>query len=507
MSTSAATSAGSADPYATGGSSETSETAGYQPQQGSGYCSAGVVYGQQSPYGYSCRTASRPRRATPSRVTPTRTLATSNRAIQGYADPNQQAAAQQAIQQYDPNQQAYVGQAGQLGGAERVAAEAAVRQGRLDAGGGFLGLQRAYRVDQPPARAQHRGGGGQQAVLGFRQGADVARALEARHVGVAADGAGGAARRVQQHGVERGGRLPFGGVGGDGLRGQPPVAQIVPQPFQARRVAVERGDLGAGGGELRGLAAGGGAQIADALAGARGEQAGGQRGGGVLHPEGALLEPGQRGDGGAGGEADGAGRQQVAALGRQGAGTQGEVQRRLVLVGERDGARLGAPGGPEPGGGVEARAVELGQRRRSGRGDAAQHGVHQAGEGVQPAGARQGDGGGDRGVRRGVEQQQAGGAEAQDVAHRVGRRLLEEWVPARRPACRAGAAWRPPAGAPPSGRAWRSAAGRRALPPAGGGGRAPRSAGRTRRRGWGLAWGIAMAGFAGSGEPRGWWWS
>ena len=92
------------------------------------------------------------------------------------------------------------------------------------------------------------------------------------------------------------------------------MAQIVPQPRQPTRIAVQRRDLGPGGGKLRSLAARGGAQIADALAGLWGEQPGGQRGSGVLYPEGALLEPLQWGDRGAGGKADGAGWQDLAAL-------------------------------------------------------------------------------------------------------------------------------------------------------------------------------------------------
>ena len=139
-----------------------------------------------------------------------------------------------------------------------------------------------------------------------------------------------------------------------------------------------------------------------------------------------CSNPGSGVTAGTGGKPHGTGRQHLAAVRRQGAGTQRQVQRRLVLVRQRDGARLGAPGGPQPGRGVEPRAVEVGQRRRPRLGDATQHRVHQAGEGVQPAEARQGDRGSDRGVRRRVQQQQPGGAEAQHVAHRLGWRALEE---------------------------------------------------------------------------------
>ena len=58
-----------------------------------------------------------------------------------------------------------------------------------------------------------------------------------------------------------------------------------------------------------GLAAGRGAEIGDALAGDIAEQAGGQGGGGVLHPPGAVGVAGERLDGAGIGEAHRAGRQ------------------------------------------------------------------------------------------------------------------------------------------------------------------------------------------------------
>src|SRR6478672_2543508 len=107
MSTSAATSAGSAGPYATGGSSETSQTPGYQPQQGSGDPSAGAAYGQQAPYGQQSPYG----QPTPQGY-PQQGYADPNAGYQqpgyqqGYADPNQQAAAQQGYGQqgYTPQQ-------------------------------------------------------------------------------------------------------------------------------------------------------------------------------------------------------------------------------------------------------------------------------------------------------------------------------------------------------------------------------------------------------------------
>ena len=70
------------------------------------------------------------------------------------------------------------------------------------------GCSEQTAVDQPAARAEHGGGGRQQPVLRLRQRPHVAWPLEMRHVGMAADRAGGAARRVQQHGVERLGGSP-----------------------------------------------------------------------------------------------------------------------------------------------------------------------------------------------------------------------------------------------------------------------------------------------------------
>ena len=75
------------------------------------------------------------------------------------------------------------------------------------------------------------------------------------------------------------------------------AGEIGGKPLQPVGGDVDRGHLGAGGGELGGLAAGRGAEIGDALAGDVAKQAGGQGGGHVLHPPGALGETGERFDG------------------------------------------------------------------------------------------------------------------------------------------------------------------------------------------------------------------
>ncbi len=86
---------------------------------------------------------------------------------------------------------------------------------------------------------------------------------------MAADRAGRRAGRVEQHGVERPG-LPFARrrprrsrPRGRGARDFAAAARA------ARRRAVDGGDLRAGGGKLRGLAAGRGAEIGDASCRAR----------------------------------------------------------------------------------------------------------------------------------------------------------------------------------------------------------------------------------------------
>ena len=77
-------------------------------------------------------------------------------------------------------------------------------------------------------------------------------------------------------------------VGGDGFRGQMQAGQILSQPFEAGRCAVDGDDPGAGSGELGGLAARGGAKIGDGEAAYVAEELRRQRRGGVLDPPGAI---------------------------------------------------------------------------------------------------------------------------------------------------------------------------------------------------------------------------
>ena len=227
-------------------------------------------------------------------------------------------------------------------------------------------------------------------------------ALQVRHVGVAADGAGGAAGRVEQHGVERRRRAPAAasaatdvrrqGAAGPGFRAAGRAAAA------SRSTAVT---VRTRGGELRGLAAGRGAEIGDALAGAAASRRRRQRGGGVLHPETSLVEPGKFGHARAWREAPGAGGQRFPARRRVGAGAQGEVERRLHAGAPRRWRAHRCPRTPRA-----RRACRAAGRRglpaplpasaATRRSTALTSGQN----GARPAGARQRDGGGDGGVRR-----------------------------------------------------------------------------------------------------------
>ena len=97
--------------------------------------------------------------------------------------------------------------------------------------------------------------------------------------------------------VEAPARLPGQRVGGDHLGGEPGAREVLAQPRRAAaRDDVERGDRGAGGGELQRLAPGRGAEVERRSPGDGAEQPRRQRRGGVLHPPGALGEAGQRRD-------------------------------------------------------------------------------------------------------------------------------------------------------------------------------------------------------------------
>ena len=106
------------------------------------------------------------------------------------------------------------------------------------------------------------------------------------------DRAGRRAGRVDQHGVERA-ALPLGGIRLDDLGAELQPRQILPHALEARRRAVDGGDLRAGQRQLRGLAAGRGAEIGDGFAAHVAEQLRRQRRGGVLHPPRAVVVAGK----------------------------------------------------------------------------------------------------------------------------------------------------------------------------------------------------------------------
>ncbi len=70
----------------------------------------------------------------------------------------------------------------------------------------------------------------------------------------------GASSRTASNGPPR----HCGCVGRDDLGGESEARQVLPQPLEPLRRAVDRGDARAGGGELGGLAAGRGAEVGDA---------------------------------------------------------------------------------------------------------------------------------------------------------------------------------------------------------------------------------------------------
>ena len=188
--------------------------------------------------------------------------------------------------------------------------------------------QRDCAIDQPALQAGERG--------------DVGRRLEPWHVGVAADGAGRGARRIEQHGVEFLVRRPFGDVGADQIGVERQPGEILRKPFEPRGGAIDRGDAGPGGGELRGLAAGRGAEIGNAPAANLAEQPRRQRRRRVLHPPRAFDKAGQRGHRAMRDGAHRAGRQHPALeLARPSFGVAfyREIERRFTAVRRGNGAR------------------------------------------------------------------------------------------------------------------------------------------------------------------------
>ena len=308
----------------------------------------------------------------------------------------------------------------------------AAGQEGLDLGLALFRLQRTDRVDQSAARLEAVGGAVEDLRLHAREAGDVAGTGRPQHVRMAAEGAGGAARSVQQDGVEGPRIFPDGRVGGDDLGGQAHALQVLGNALEAGGRAVQGHDVRAGGGQLQRLAARRGAEVQHLVAGLDGQEARGDGGGGVLHPPGPVLEVRPGGD-----VALAAGAQRVARQdlgleglcqdGGVGGGLQREVGGRLDsdLGGDLAGrgvAERSAPAGIQPGRGQQGRIIA----RRALAQQTAQHGVDQALE--RPAGlvgAGQFDRGRHGGEGRDFQIEGLGRAQAQQVHDPVRRGLLQ----------------------------------------------------------------------------------
>ena len=206
------------------------------------------------------------------------------------------------------------------------------------------------------------------------------------------------AGRIEHHDVERAPRRP-----GRQRRPRPPRparrrrARFVAQTLERAGRHIDRGDLRAGRGQLRRLAAGRRAQVGDGLARDVAGEARHQRGGRILHPPGAVGEARQILDAAVRGRA---GPSRSAAACRRAARPRPARRRRCPASEMSSGAslqaglgdaprRLGAVGGrpalPQPVGDVEPHAILAGEQARPALGDAPQHGVDELGEAMRAA--------------------------------------------------------------------------------------------------------------------------
>src|SRR5205085_9389944 len=106
----------------------------------------------------------------------------------------------------------------------------------------FLDFERAGAIDQRAARLDHLACGGEQALLHDGETGDVVRALQMRHVRVAADGAGCRARRVEQNPGHLAARLPDRGIGGHRLDREIEAMEIADQAIKTALRAINGGD-------------------------------------------------------------------------------------------------------------------------------------------------------------------------------------------------------------------------------------------------------------------------
>jgi 4-amino-4-deoxy-L-arabinose transferase-like glycosyltransferase len=316
-----------------------------------------------------------------------------------------------------------LGQKGKLFRAERIAPEGKTRERRFDPRPAFLGLEGADGIDQPPARFEMPHGGVEQRILHRGECGKIGGAAQMRNVGVAADGAGGAAGRIEQHRIEGLGALPARRIRRDEAGGEPETGEIFLKPRKPRRIALDRRHLRPSGGELGGLAAGRGAEIEDAFPGLGAKQPRRERGGDVLDEEAALGEAREGAYGRSRRQAPGAGGQAETNLEARlfvcplFIICPGEIERRLAVVHLGDHPRPLAPAPPEPRGRVEAGRVELVEHGFSHPRDAAQHGIDKPGEGFEATEPGERHRGRHRGMGWGVEKKEGCRAEPEHVAH------------------------------------------------------------------------------------------
>ena len=145
-------------------------------------------------------------------------------------------------------------------------------------------LQRTGGVNEATIRLKPAGSACDQLALDSGKAGQVAGGAVAQHVGTAAQGAGGRTGRIDQHGIDFLPRLEFAPVSGDEGRAHPEPAKIALKDFQPLLRAVDGGHLCAGGDQLSGFSARGGAQIHNMTPGQITEQRGWQCGGGILNP-------------------------------------------------------------------------------------------------------------------------------------------------------------------------------------------------------------------------------
>ena len=160
---------------------------------------------------------------------------------------------------------------------------------------------------------------------------EIARPLGPGDVGMAADGAGRGAGRVDQRRVE-GRRVEGERVGDDDLGMKPQPLEIGGEHFQPLGRAVDRRDAAPAAASSALLPPGAAQRSTTRMPGARVEQPRRQRGGGVLHPPFALRVAFELGDGRMGVEPHRAGRQHDPAEPLRpalGVALDAEVERRL----------------------------------------------------------------------------------------------------------------------------------------------------------------------------------